>query len=1155
MRRTLFLLITGLFITNFLVAQVKIGDNPQNIDPASVLELESTDKVLVITRVTTVQMNAITPLQGAMVYNTDLQSVHYYDGTQWVNVGGGGTGGPLTADAIVNPEPTIVITPTGTGDNLEVAPNSIDTEQIKDGAVTGTDIADGSIGPGKIQDQSVTQDKLSENSVGVFAIDNDNLPVSAFNNDVGYITSGDIISADAGNVLESRPDGAFYNDDQLIIDIADTDQKIDDHVALDNDVSNTNEIQILGLNGTELSLSNGGGFVTLPSTTGEIDDNELITDFAVVGTDLVITEAGTDYAVPLASLGAAATVINSTATVTVMGSGTTGDPFELTAVGGGGTTEEVDDILLSGVGTNADPFTIKPGGADQILRTNTAGDAVSWVDLPTGGASITDGTTIIGDGSSVLTALALADDAVTTAKILDANVTDVKIAPGGADQILRTAPDGLSVGWVDLPTGGASITDGTTITGDGSSALTALALADDAVTTAKIENETILLEDIAPNGATADGEILQWNTTLNAGAGGWEVAVNSGHLGTNQNNVFFAGPGGVPYDTESNDDATTASRKDNGGFFWDSSKRFNTGALYLGLKGNGASETAPLGPSPVGDHSKLVIAERYDAAAGTEFALAFPLQLVNESTVTGGGTGLLFAIDTQGNPGKGALVYERTGAEGQGDFHFISSNTTASVRPTISEKVLTIENDGDVVLTGNVVDKNGIGATPPLVTDPENGYVLTNTTAGTVWAAPSGGGVLTGTTIDGNGTSGNELEISNDAVTTVKITNGAVNTDKIADGTILAQDLADMGAANDQVLKWNGTVWAPAADAGGTAYSAGTGLTLTGTDFSVNDLAGEVTGPPTATLIANDAVTTAKILDGNVTPAKLQAPTLPLTADQILVTDMTTGNVTWQDLSTGGMNLATENLTQEAEDRTYNLNGQELVFNGVGGQIGIGNFGNPGAPASVRSKLDVDGQITASNGFAASEGSSGNPGYGFFTNGDSDTGMFRAAEDELGFSVGGNDALRILANQNVGIGVVNPMENLHVAGNIRTDGSFLSLDNVIGVPDYVFEKYFLGRSSLKEQYNFHSLEEIEDFVKKNHHLPGITSAIFARKQGYWNLSESNLQNLEKIEELFLHTIEQEKKIKKLAADKESQAKELDALRKELEEIKALLKIK
>ena len=74
-------------------------------------------------------------------------------------------------------------------------------------------------------------------------------------------------------------------------------------------------------------------------------------------------------------------------------------------------------------------------------------------------------------------------------------------------------------------------------------------------------------------------------------------------------------------------------------------------------------------------------------------------------------------------------------------------------------------------------------------------------------------------------------------------------------------------------------------------------------------------------------------------------------------------------------------------------------------------------------------------------------------------------------------------------------------------------------------------------------------------MPGIKSAEEVKKDGFWNLSESNLQNLEKIEELFLHTIEQEKKIDQLKNENESLSAELQSLRKDMEEIKALLKNK
>ncbi|MBT8282492.1 MAG: hypothetical protein KJO86_02050, partial [Muriicola sp.] len=60
-----------LFFCGFIsYTQIKIGDNPQNIDPSSILELESTTRAFVINRVTTGQMNAIVPIEGAMVYNT-----------------------------------------------------------------------------------------------------------------------------------------------------------------------------------------------------------------------------------------------------------------------------------------------------------------------------------------------------------------------------------------------------------------------------------------------------------------------------------------------------------------------------------------------------------------------------------------------------------------------------------------------------------------------------------------------------------------------------------------------------------------------------------------------------------------------------------------------------------------------------------------------------------------------------------------------------------------------------------------------------------------------------------------------------------------------------------------------------------------------------
>ena len=51
---------------------------------------------------------------------------------------------------------------------------------------------------------------------------------------------------------------------------------------------------------------------------------------------------------------------------------------------------------------------------------------------------------------------------------------------------------------------------------------------------------------------------------------------------------------------------------------------------------------------------------------------------------------------------------------------------------------------------------------------------------------------------------------------------------------IQGRPVANTAPNNNQVLKWNGSAWAPAAD-NDTTYSAGTGLTLTGTTFALSN--------------------------------------------------------------------------------------------------------------------------------------------------------------------------------------------------------------------------------------------------------------------------------------------------------------------------------
>ncbi|CAL2082661.1 exported protein of unknown function [Tenacibaculum sp. 190524A02b] len=101
--------------------------------------------------------------------------------------------------------------------------------------------------------------------------------------------------------------------------------------------------------------------------------------------------------------------------------------------------------------------------------------------------------------------------------------------------------------------------------------------------------------------------------------------------------------------------------------------------------------------------------------------------------------------------------------------------------------------------------------------------------------------------------------------------------------------------------------------------------------------------------------------------------------------------------------------------------------------------------------------------------------------------------------------------------------NLYVDGLVRTN-KVVVLTNVI--PDYVFEKYYTGTSNLKKDYKMLSLKEIEEFTKKNNHLPNVPSVKEVQKNGL-EIGEMTKILLEKIEELTLHLIEQDKEINKL----------------------------
>ena len=116
-----------------------------------------------------------------------------------------------------------------------------------------------------------------------------------------------------------------------------------------------------------------------------------------------------------------------------------------------------------------------------------------------------------------------------------------------------------------------------------------------------------------------------------------------------------------------------------------------------------------------------------------------------------------------------------------------------------------------------------------------------------------------------------------------------------------------------------------------------------------------------------------------------------------------------------------------------------------------------------------------------------------------------------------NNSNIVRESGNVGIGVSDPGDyKLAVNGTIRSKEVIVETANWA---DYVFEP----------DYKLKSLDEIEQFIKENGHLPDIPSATQVQKNGV-GLAEMNILLLKKVEELTLYIIDQQKEINSLKSD-------------------------
>ena len=88
MKKTpLLLLVTALIAWSTMTAQLAVNDDGSDPDSSAMLDVKSSNRGLLIPRMTTLEQIAINdPAVSLMVFNTDSLRIYFYDGTYWMSL-------------------------------------------------------------------------------------------------------------------------------------------------------------------------------------------------------------------------------------------------------------------------------------------------------------------------------------------------------------------------------------------------------------------------------------------------------------------------------------------------------------------------------------------------------------------------------------------------------------------------------------------------------------------------------------------------------------------------------------------------------------------------------------------------------------------------------------------------------------------------------------------------------------------------------------------------------------------------------------------------------------------------------------------------------------------------------------------------------------
>ncbi len=288
-------------------------------------------------------------------------------------------------------------------------------------------------------------------------------------------------------------------------------------------------------------------------------------------------------------------------------------------------------------------------------------------------------------------------------------------------------------------------------------------------------------------------------------------------------------------------------------------------------------------------------------------------------------------------------------------------------------------------------------------------------------------------------------------------------------------------------------------------------------------------------------------------------------------TDSQTLSLTGDVLEISGTNsVSLDDFSQDIVGSNFNTTSNTLtigISNGASQTIDLSYLDNTGTDSQSIANLSLDASNTLTIGITG--GASDTVDLSTLANSGTDSQSiaelnFNSATNALtvGVSGGASQTTSLATLGNTTVEGVLTVSNtllvglaastganyrLEVVGDARVSGEIYKTGTVTFThPDYVFESYYDGSSEFNKDYTLPTLEEVEAFVKANKHLPGVQSRADIDAAGRWNISENIRTNLEKVEELYLHTIAQEKEIEALKAENAHYKKTMKSILERLE---------